>query len=106
MRPTLRAFWLILAAVPIAVLLIAISPGSSRLSLYYLVAVVVLLLLEWRACRPASQVGVRVEEPSNIYIGEEAPLDIFVGTHDGSSLHNFEFAVETNDLIEQTAQAP
>jgi uncharacterized protein (DUF58 family) len=106
MRPTLRAFWLILMAVPIAILLLAFSPSNSVLSLYYLVAVFVLFMLDWKACLAAKYVNVRIEEPSAIYIGDEAVLEVFVGAPEGRALYGFEVALEVNDLLEQAAQQP
>jgi len=105
MRPTLRAFWLVLLAVPIAVLALALSPGSGEVSLYYLVAIGLLFLMDWRAAIPIKKLDITIEEPATIFIGDEAPLDIFVSPQ-GGRLHNFEVAIETDDLIDQKAQLP
>ncbi|MFC7296793.1 hypothetical protein, partial [Marinobacter aromaticivorans] len=64
MRPTLRTFWLILAAVPLAVTLLAISPSLVNLTGYYLAFLAFLFLIDWLSCPRSSKISFSIEEPA------------------------------------------
>jgi len=106
MRPTLRAFFLILSAVLVALLLAVLSPTTSGLGLYYLFAVILLLGLDWAACLRPHNLDIKIGEPASIYIGGEEALVVEVAAADDRAVYNFEVAIESNNLIDQAAQLP
>jgi len=106
MRPTLRTFWLILAAVPVAVILLAISPAIVSLTGYYLALVMFLLLIDWMSCPRPAKINFLIEEPVQIYIGESQPLVVSAERPDGVALPAVQVAIEVNDVLDQDAQKP
>ncbi|MCJ9427540.1 DUF58 domain-containing protein [Kordiimonas marina] len=104
MRPTLRTFWLVLLAVPMALLLLALGGIGPGLVLYYLLLLGFLLLLDWMACPTASRLRFTIEEPPQIFIGDEAVLKVGVERLNGAPMTAVEVAVEVNDKLDQKAQ--
>ncbi|MFC4346394.1 DUF58 domain-containing protein [Kordiimonas lipolytica] len=106
MRPTLRTFWLILAAVPLAVTLLAISPSLVNLTGYYLALLAFLFLIDWLSCPRSSKISFSIEEPAQIFIGDSRPLVVSAERHDGTPLPKVQVAVEVSDILDQEAQKP
>lgn len=106
MRPTLRTFWLVLMAVPLALLLLMLDGPGPNFALYYLLLVGFLLLLDWLACPPATRILFSIEEPRQILIGDEAELHVRAERKNGAPMGEVQVAIEVNDKLDQQAQEP
>jgi len=65
---------------------------------------VFLILVDWIACPSAKRVSFSIEEPRQIFIGDEGVLKIRAEQGDGMPLTGLEVAVEVNDKLDQAAQ--
>ncbi|TNE64353.1 MAG: DUF58 domain-containing protein [Alphaproteobacteria bacterium] len=106
MRPSLRAFWLVLVAVPMALLLLAFDSSAVSLTLYYLLLVAFLVLLDLAACPPARRLDFAIEEPARLFIGDRGSLKVSAARKNGAVLSPVDVAIEVNDILDLSAQDP
>ncbi|WP_262692711.1 DUF58 domain-containing protein [Kordiimonas aestuarii] len=106
MRPTLRTFWAILCAVPLALLLLLVAPSVVSLVGYYLALMGCLLLLDGWNCPKEANLRFEIIEPAQIFLGETAELTLAVQRSNGTPAPPVLAAVAVNDVLEQAAQTP
>ncbi len=106
MRPSMRAFWLFLGAVPVSVLLLALMPQFLFLIGLYGILLFCLLFIDWLKCTRANEIIFRIEEPAQIPLSDKGTLKISMASAAGQAIPDVEVCIQVNDILDQAAQKP
>ncbi|UTW56328.1 DUF58 domain-containing protein [Kordiimonas sp. SCSIO 12610] len=106
MRPSMRAFWLFLAAVPASIFMLALAPALLPVIGFYIILLIFLMLIDGFMCTHPREIVFSAEEPSQIPLSATGILTLSMTSAAGQSIPAVEASIKVNDILDQSAQEP